>query len=340
MALTIMSTSESELLPTREQLLEIIRLQTNIAQLGLDLGGVMALVVDRTLTLTAADGAVIELAENNHMVYRAAAGIAARQLGLRLPMEASLSGQSVRSGQMMICHDTECDARVDLDSCQRVAVRSMLILPLLHVSLCVGVLKIMSRQPNAFNQHHASVLQLLTEVLGAEIFFAAKYATHDLFYRATHDEMTGLANRALFLERLHHAVAHTRRHGTPLGVLMIDMDGLKAINDHYGHHAGDQAIQAFAGRLRSMLRGTDTVARLGGDEFAVLMQPIVDTATLVRHIERLQTQLNHPYPELAFAIAGSVGFAMAPLDGIEPEILLEKADQSMYLVKRERKQQH
>ena len=337
MALTIMSTNEAELLPKREQLLDIIRLQTNIAQLGLDLGSVMALVVDRTLTLTGADGAAIELAEGEEMVYRAASGIAAVRLGMRLNIASSLSGQCVRSGQMMICNDTETDPRVDIASCRQIGIRSMLVLPLLHLKLCVGVLKIMSRQPHAFDEQHASVLQLLTEVLGAEIFFAAKYATDDLFYRATHDEMTGLANRALFLDRLHHAVAHTKRSGTPLGVLMIDMDGLKAINDRFGHRAGDQAIRAFAERLRGILRNTDTIARLGGDEFAVLMQPVPDTATLFHNVERLQAHLNLPYPELDFTVAGSVGLAMAPLDGIEPEILLEKADQAMYIVKREHK---
>lgn len=121
--------------PTRAQLLNI-RLQTNIAQLGHDLGSVMALVVERTLSLVVSDGAVIELAEGNEMVYRAASGIAAPQLGLRLNLGTSLSGLCVRTGQQLICQDTERDPRVDLQLRRALGIRSMLVVPLIPRAMC------------------------------------------------------------------------------------------------------------------------------------------------------------------------------------------------------------
>lgn len=105
-------------LPSRDQLLAIIRVQTEIARHGLDLAPVMAVVVERALDLVKADGAVIELAEDDEMVYRAVSGIAAGQLGLRLKLASSLSGLCVRSGDIQRCSDTESDSRVDRAACR------------------------------------------------------------------------------------------------------------------------------------------------------------------------------------------------------------------------------
>lgn len=336
-----MAGGKPEHVPTRTQLLNIIRLQTNIAQLGHDLGSVMALVVERTLSLVVADGAVIELAEGDEMVYRAASGIAVPQLGLRLNLGTSLSGLCVTTGLQLICPDTERDPRVDIQACRALGIRSMLVVPLKHRELCVGVLKVMAKDPESFTLRDKAVLELLAEVLGAEIFYAAKYSADDLFYRATHDDMTGLANRALFLDRLHNAVSRTKRDGSPIGVLMIDMDGLKSINDRYGHRTGDAAIQEFADRLRLAVRTTDTVARLGGDEFAVIMQPVDEAGVVEQGVKRIEKAVCLPfrYKDSQLNIAASIGVAVAPIDGAEPDILIDKADHAMYRAKRLRKQE-
>ncbi|GAA4502069.1 sensor domain-containing diguanylate cyclase [Pseudaeromonas paramecii] len=328
--------------PTRQQLLEVISLQTDIAKLGLDLSGVMNLVVERALPLVNADGAVVELAEGEDMVYRAASGLAQEQLGLRLKLHGSLSGLCVRTGEVLTTDDSEQDPRVNLLACRKLGLRSMIALPLHHQAVTVGVLKVMARAPAHFRPQQAAVLTLLTEVLAAEIFFAAKYAADDLFYRATHDELTGLANRALFLDKLRSALSLQRRQEGALAVLMIDMDGLKLINDCYGHGAGDAAICEFSRRLKQSVRATDTVARLGGDEFAVLMPAIANPALLEQGTQRLMAKVNHPfhYPKLdeELTLSASMGAALAPEDGCEPDELLEKADQAMYQMKRRRKQ--
>lgn len=328
--------------PTRQQLLEVISLQTDIAKLGLDLSGVMNLVVQRALPLVDADGAVVELAEGEDMVYRATSGLAQEQLGLRLKLKGSLSGLCVRTGEILTSVDSEQDPRVNLAACRKLGLRSMIVLPLHHQAVTVGVLKVMAKAPAHFHPQQAAVLNLLTEVLAAEIFFAAKYASDDLYYRATHDELTGLANRALFLDKLRSALNLQQRQEGALAVLMIDMDGLKLINDCYGHGAGDAALCEFSRRLKQSVRSTDTVARLGGDEFAVLMPAVAEPEQLAQGTRRLMDKVNHPYlyPKLdkELELAASMGAALAPEDGCEPDELLEKADQAMYEMKRRRKQ--
>ena len=333
--------STTSYLPSREQLLGIIQLQTDIAQLGLDLSGTMDLVVDRALALMVADGVVIALVEDEYIVYRAASGCTAGQLGVRVALNASLSGLCVRTGRTLFCADSETDPDVDRDACRRQGIRSMLVMPLKFGELIVGVIKLVRRQPTPFDEVDQAVLALLAEVLGASVFFAAKYGEDDLFHRATHDEMTGLANRSLFLDRLRGALSISMRDGLCVGVLMVDMDGLKAINDRYGHRAGDVAIMAFAEHLCAAARATDTVARLGGDEFAVLMLPVDDNDSIAEGVARLTIAMSKPfsfqYLDLQLTLVASAGSAMAPRDGIGTEELLDRADQAMYAMKRQRK---
>ena len=138
-------------LPSRDQLVAIIRIQTEMARHGLDLAQVMSVVVDRALDLVKADGAAIELAENDEMVYRAVSGIASGQLGLRLKLASSLSGLCVLSGEITRCIDTETDNRVNRIACRRMHVRSMVAIPLVHSGMTVGVLKVMSTLADSFD---------------------------------------------------------------------------------------------------------------------------------------------------------------------------------------------
>lgn len=189
-------------MPTTEQLLKVIAIHAEVAELGLDLGGVMSLVAARTLALVGADGAVIELAEGADLVYRAAAGSLDTQLGVRVRRNHSLSGTCLIAGKALVCDDTELDPRVDIAACRRAGVRSMVAVPLTHAGEAIGVLKASSSRPIAFTADDADVLNLLSKMLGAAMHWATRYGTDDLFFRATHDDLTGLANRALFMDRL------------------------------------------------------------------------------------------------------------------------------------------
>ena len=152
-------------------------------------------------------------------------------------------------------------------------------------------------------------------------------------HRATHDPLTKLANRALFLDHLERALAFGARYARKTGILFVDLDGFKGINDTLGHQKGDMLLQLVAERLQGCVRRSDSVARLGGDEFVVLL-PDVTSRRDVSHVrDTILTCLAEPVvidglP--ADGIQASVGGAMSPLDGANAQELLDAADAAMY----------
>lgn len=321
-------------------LLEIIKLQTDIARQGLDLGGVMQLVCQRAGSLCGATAAVVELAEGGEMVYRAAAGVAEGALGLRLKREGSLSGLCVAQDKILQCDDSETDLRVDREACRRVGLRSMLVVPLRHEGETVGVLKVGAPHVNAFSAYQAQILGLLSELIGAAIYHAVQYESSDLYYRATHDALTRLANRALFYDRLRQQLAQANRSSTSVAVVNIDMDGLKAINDKLGHRAGDAAICQVAERIAHELRQDDLAARLGGDEFGVILSGVRDREVVGIKCNSINKAIGAPFEfeGRALRLGASIGYALCPEDGQDMERLIDLADQAMYRVKQARKE--
>lgn len=326
-------------MPSQDKLLEVIQLQTDVAELGLDLGGVMNLVVQRTLALVSADGAAIELAELDDMVYRATSGIATASLGVRLKRSSSLSGHCVSTGQPVNCTDAENDPRVDWPACQGVGLRSMILVPLKHAGVTIGVLKAMSARTAHFSDKDLSCLGLLSGLVGASMYYATRYDSNDLFHKATHDGLTGLANRSMFMDRLRIAVAQSKRDLRPVGVMMIDMDGLKQINDSLGHRAGDAALVELARRLGSCSRQYDTVARLGGDEFGIVLAALIGPQAVETVERRLRDAIAAPFrfDEQDLVLSACVGTATCPADGHEIDRLIDLADSRMYQLKREAK---
>jgi diguanylate cyclase (GGDEF)-like protein len=325
--------------PTADQLLAVIRTQTEIAKLGLDLNDVMALVAQQAQAITHATGAIIELADGDDMVYRAVEGAAQGLLGLRLPRTNSLSGLCVDLASALYCGDSESDPRVNREACRRVGLRSMVVVPLIHNGVAVGVLKVLSSAPATFGEGDIKVLSLMSELIAAAMFHAARYGTDELFRQATRDSLTGLANRALFNDRLRHALVQARRKSQRVGVLMVDMDGLKQINDRFGHKAGDAAIKELAGRISADARRSDTAARLGGDEFALVLSFVDDREGALLAAGRITERAGQPFTfeGNALGMGASIGVAIFPDDGEQPDALVDVADQAMYAVKRERK---
>ena len=160
-----------------------------------------------------------------------------------------------------------------------------------------------------------------------------------LAHQAFHDSLTKLANRALLKDRTDHALARAARRGRPLAVMLLDLDGFKAVNDSLGHDAGDELLVAVAGRLQECIRPSDTAARLGGDEFAVLVEDLASpgdyAVVATRVLEALQPPFSVHGKEVF--VRGSIGIAMCGEGENTSDELLRNADVAMYMAKAEGK---
>ena len=304
----------------------LVATQSLIATSSFDLDTVMGTVVAEARRLTDADAAVIELPEGDELVYRAVSGTAEPHLGLRLAQETALSGSALRTGETLLCEDSDTDERVDRETCREVGARSMVVVPLRHDGATTGVLKVYSDHPYAFGERHAKVLALLASLIGSEL------ARADLMRRlrdeADTDQLTGLPNRRSWYERLREALVRARRYGQPLSVVLLDLDDFKQINDSEGHAAGDRLLRAVSAQWAAAARESDFVGRIGGDEFAVILER-ADSAAGGAIALRL-------VDALVDGQRASVG--VATWDGSEDEAgLMARADESMYRDKREGK---
>jgi diguanylate cyclase (GGDEF)-like protein len=158
-----------------------------------------------------------------------------------------------------------------------------------------------------------------------------------LDHLAHHDALTDLPNRALFRQRLAEAIEYARQHDMLVGLLFIDLDRFKQVNDSYGHSAGDQVLVEISGRLLKVFRQDDLVARLGGDEFAVLLEHLHDREEMSRLAAKALSAIQRPYEfgGRVFYSGASMGIAVAPDDSFDPDRLMQQADAAMYAAKQE-----
>lgn len=162
-----------------------------------------------------------------------------------------------------------------------------------------------------------------------------KTAEERVVWSATHDGLTGLANRSLFQVKLEQTIKAAAKAGSLLGLLMLDLDHFKQINDTLGHDAGDVLLKMFAERLRGTVRGSDTVARLGGDEFAVLLPALRDEHSLEETVASILERLREPfaYGGRIFDCRASIGASSYPRQGRTAAVLLKNADMALYEAK-------
>ena len=154
-------------------------------------------------------------------------------------------------------------------------------------------------------------------------------------YMAHHDSLTDLANRVLLNERLEQALGHRIHREEIVAVHHLDLDQFKAVNDTFGHLAGDKLLKIVAGRLRGLVRDTDTIARMGGDEFVIVQGPIRDPAEATSLAQRIIALISEPYDFDGHqaVIGASIGIAVGPGDGLRPDKLLRNADLALYRAK-------
>jgi diguanylate cyclase (GGDEF)-like protein/PAS domain S-box-containing protein len=186
------------------------------------------------------------------------------------------------------------------------------------------------REPDGQTLHDISIVEDISDRRKAE---------ERVQYLATHDEMTGLPNRAMFTQLLAHAVEQGRRYRRRFAVLFVDLDRFKIVNDSLGHDAGDELLKVMAQRLRESLRSSDIVARLGGDEFVLLVEEMPDrhvAATIARNILSV---IIRPVEILGqeCRVTASIGISVYPEDAQDGKTLMKNADMAMYQAKEEGK---
>lgn len=161
----------------------------------------------------------------------------------------------------------------------------------------------------------------------------------ELWRQANHDALTGLPNRLLFEDRLEVACGHAENEGHSIGLLYIDLDGFKPVNDRYGHEIGDQVLRKVGERIKNTVRQGDTVARLGGDEFAVIADAVNGRDEAEWVAQKIAASIQRPIEidALSITVGASIGIAVYPGDCNETIALIGFADEKMYQQKRVRK---
>jgi diguanylate cyclase (GGDEF)-like protein/PAS domain S-box-containing protein len=159
-------------------------------------------------------------------------------------------------------------------------------------------------------------------------------ATEALAYQAMHDSLTGLPNRVLFLDRLSMELGHSARSGRDLAVMFLDLDGFKVVNDAMGHQAGDELLQAVAGRFLGVVRAGETVARMGGDEFTFIFHDVRGPEKATEIADRILGALSEPIEihGRTMVVTGSIGIVL-PGPGAQAAAVLHDADVGMYRAK-------
>ena len=159
----------------------------------------------------------------------------------------------------------------------------------------------------------------------------------DTWHKANYDSLTELPNRGLFLDRLDNALRNAKRTETNLALLFIDLDGFKAVNDTYGHQAGDRLLQWVATQISRVIRDNDTVGRFGGDEFALLVADFSVDAEVRIVAEKVLEAISMPCPIAGhdISISASIGIALYPEHGNAADLLIMRADKAMYRIKKE-----
>ena len=199
-----------------------------------------------------------------------------------------------------------------------------------------GVLDVHATEPHRFSAKDVPFVQAAANVLADAIERHA--ADQALRYRVLHDSLTGLPNRLSFVDALGDALDKAAISGSPVGILFLDLDHFKLINDSLGHHAGDALLRAVAPRLRAHLRPGDVVARFGGDEFGILIDRLADEGEAVAIADRVAAAFTQPFSidGVDHFVSASIGVAVARASEertVNAELLIRDADAAMYRAK-------
>jgi len=254
------------------------------------------------------------------------------------PSLATPFGQAVATGEPVLVADVAGDPRFDTGSLPSAGLRSAALYPVRsprsgQTLAVVAVLGHHSGAPHLRPSVRDSVVPLVTVAVERSL------DERRLAFQATHDPLTGVANRAALIDRLDLALARSRRSGRPVAVLFCDLDGFKGVNDRYGHDRGDRLLVEVANRIVSAVRPSDTVCRTGGDEFVVVCEDLSDARQSEEIVGRVRNAIeSHPIDleEAQLEVRASVGVSVADAHVDDAERVVRSADLAMYAIKKAR----
>jgi diguanylate cyclase (GGDEF)-like protein len=322
--------------------------------LARDLAAIQSIVRATARELTGADGATFVLRDSGYCYYADENAISPLWKGRRFPMETCISGWTMLNRKPAVIEDIYQDARIPHDAYRPTFVKSLAMVPIrtLDPVGAIGNYWAVSRQPSP---QEVSLLQALADSTAVAMENVRVYqelearveartaelrsANEEIRNLSLTDELTGLRNRRGFFLFAEQARKLATRAGKQAVILFADMDGLKTVNDRYGHEAGDDLLRRFATVLTSTFRDSDVVARLGGDEFCMFGAELdIDPDMLVSRLEYGIAKHNTEHPG-SHPLAASAGVWRCPFKSDEPlEEIVAHADKAMYERKRARRQ--
>jgi diguanylate cyclase (GGDEF)-like protein len=256
--------------------------------------------------------------------------------GIIIGPKAGACGTAAYRNEMVIVEDITSDPLWDdyRDLALPLGLRSCWSMPIRNYQNKVfGTFGLYHRKPNAPNDDEIELIRSTAHLTGVAI--EKKQSEMELKHMAHMDHLTGLPNRALFMDRLNQALTQAQRQEFKFAVLFIDLDRFKIINDNHGHKAGDNVLKEVAKKLRLCVRKMDTVARLGGDEFTIILSEISSAKDVAMIAQKTIDALAEPQQVEGeeYIIGGSIGISLYPKNGEDVDTLLANADTAMYQAK-------
>jgi diguanylate cyclase (GGDEF)-like protein len=298
-------------------------------------------IISEGLELVDADagGVYLYRKEKNLLEWVVAKGENVAPVGTTLDIEEGVSGETFRSRTTLVIDDY---SRYTHRSDKWPGVSASVVSTPIQVNdEIIGILNIRKDRTRAFTPGDI----LLTELFASQAAVALRNnflyeeraaMEKQLHHRATHDDLTELPNRSLLTDRLETAIRRAERNGTLIGILFLDVDNFKNVNDALGHPRGDELLKGIAERLSSCIRGPDTLARLGGDEFVCLLDAVGSVSDVLHIIERIFEALDSTFEigNSLIKVTASIGVSLYPQDGRAYSDLIKNADTALYQAKK------
>lgn len=253
-------------------------------------------------------------------------------------------GEQLRKNGLISINDAshlpaEAEMEKSILSSQR--IKSLITVPLKDEKQSRGFIGILSSEkPRTWDEDHVSMLMIMSNLVIEALAKVESEGKQQ--YLAFYDQLTSLANRTLFNDRLSQAISMAKISGNIFGVLFLDLDSFKMVNDTMGHENGDVLLKMVSGNLSRVIRNTDTVARFGGDEFLVLINNVEDRSDIITVADKIFSVFKQPFTieGKEFFVTASAGIAVYPMDGTNVHTLIKNADIAMYHAKESGKNQY